>query len=306
MKPSSDVFYAPSAPHCGPAPFRVLKSHLWPRESDYIPEAKWISPIQPLGGLGSAGQLKQINYQDLKIRPFHLKIQFFGFSRQSLNPAAGPPATRYLSLELSCSCPRGVGVGVGMLEYRSMSIPLPGISHAAHFANVPRLPGPCHSVRLRPLSPNQWPPHPTPPKVETKLWFCSDQIPAWHLWTPSSLSELKGELCPWIHPREQLKLCKDSYSSVHDNDSYRKGWKRPNSSYCVPWSAYVWFIGNDLYMASAAKGKGRVNRKGVADCSPDMKNRPPASSLPKAGSVRSHGTHQNSKPKTIKKAVKSC
>lgn len=74
----------------------------------------------------------------------------------------------------------GVGGGgvVGMLEYLFMFIPLSSISHAAHFANVP---GPCRSVCLRLLSPNQWPPHPTLPTVETKLWFCSDQIPAWHL-----------------------------------------------------------------------------------------------------------------------------
>lgn len=175
-----------------------------------------------------AMRLKQMNHQDLRIRRFHIKIQFPRFAWQSLNLAAGPHPTWYLSLELSHSSPCGrVGgrdAGTSTCIHSTQHLP------AVQFTNLPRSPDPsptlCSPGTLRPPIAK-----PMTPAKEPKIWFCSGTCEL-HL---SSLRELKGELCPWIHPREPLELYKDSYSSVPDNSSHQEGRKRPNSSlYCVP------------------------------------------------------------------------
>lgn len=95
-------------------------------------------------------QLKQMNYQDLKIRIFHLKKkkkktttvwQFSGFSWQSLNLATTFCLASLSGAESQLPLWGVVGWG-GCWNIPSTSISLPSISHVAHFANFPHLPGP--------------------------------------------------------------------------------------------------------------------------------------------------------------------
>lgn len=44
----------------------------------------------------------------------------------------------------------------------------------------------------------------------------------------------RGELCPLLYLREQLKLCKDRNISEEADDSHRKGWERPIVSLDLP------------------------------------------------------------------------